>query len=445
MSAQFQTGGGEEPEIASVPTDTLPPQRRVVVGRIRWKNTFAAFSHRNYRLFFGGQLVSLVGTWMQMVAEGWLVYQLSNSSFTLGFIRFLNTIPFTVLTLVGGAVADRLEKRRILIVTQTVSMLLAFTLAGLVYSGGVRVWHVAVLAFFLGIANAFDVPARQSFVVDMVGKGDLMNAIALNASMFNGARVVGPAVAGLLIGMFGMAACFSLNGLSFMAVIASYLAMRLPRTEIRSGQASIREATVEALRFVARNRSLRAVLSLVGIVSLFGWPYSVLMPVFARDILHVGATGYGYLMAANGVGALLGALTLASLGGEVRRRTLVFTGVLGFSLMTFLFALSKNVWLSAGALAFGGWFMIVFFATANTSVQLRSPDALRGRIMGIYALAFLGLSPAGSLLAGAVARATSAPFAISAGAVICAVAALVTMRLVPPQTASEASAENLPG
>jgi MFS family permease len=444
VSGSLQAGE-EKPEIASVPTDGQPAQRRVVVGRIGWKNTFAAFRHRNFQLFFAGQGVSLVGTWMQMVAEGWLVYQLSHSPFTLGFIRFLNTIPFTVLTLVGGAVADRMDKRRILIATQTVAMALAFTLAGLVHSGTVKVWHVAGLAFLLGIVNAFDVPARQSFVVEMVGKEDLMNAIALNSSMFNGARVFGPALAGVLIGVVGLAGCFTLNGLSFMAVIAGYMLMRMPpRTEKPGGQASIREATVEAVKFVANNRILRTVLSLVALVSLFGWPYSVLMPVFAKDILHVGATGYGCLMAVNGLGALLGALTLASLGGQVRRRKLLFTGVLGFSVMTFIFALSRNVWLSGAALACGGWFMIIFFATANTSVQLRSPDALRGRIMGIYALAFIGLSPVGSLLAGTVARETSAPFAIAAGAVICAVAALVTMRLFPAQTEAQRAAEGIP-
>ncbi len=438
----MNTPVSEKPEIALVPAGDFAQQRRTPVGKV--PRTFAAFRHRNYRFFFAGQLVSLVGTWMQMVAEGWLVYQLSNSSFTLGFIRFLNTIPFTVLTLIGGAVADRLDKRRILLATQTVSMVLAFVLAGLVYTGVVKVWHVAVLAFLLGMANAFDVPARQSFVVDMVGKEDLMNAIALNASMFNGARVFGPALAGILIGLFGVAGCFSLNGLSFMAVIAGYLAMRLPERAAPTGpQASIRAATVEALKFVAENRILRAVMLLVAIVSLFGWPYSVLMPVFARDVLHVGATGYGYLMAANGVGALAGALTLASLGGQVKRRTLVFVGVFGFSLMTFLFALSRNVWLSGAALACAGWFMIVFFATANTSVQIRSPDLLRGRIMGVYSLSFIGLSPVGSLLAGAVAHATSAPFAISAGAVICALAAFVTLRVVPPQTPAEVAAEAL--
>lgn len=418
-----------------MPPDVAGGQRQVVVGGISWRNTFLAFRHRNYRLFFGGQLVSLVGTWMQMVAEGWLIYELSNSSFTLGFIRFLNTIPFTALTLIGGVVADRFDKRRILLATQVVAMVLAFLLAGLVHAGVVKVWHVAVLAFCLGIANAFDVPARQSFVVEMVGKEDLMNAIALNSSMFNGARVFGPALAGVLISLVGIAGCFFLNGLSFMAVIAGYLAMRLPKHAMKEESQSLREATREAFRFVASNRSLRAVLALVAIVSLFGWPYSVLMPVFARDILHVGATGYGLLMAANGTGALFGALSLAVIGDGVHRRKLIFTGVFGFSAMTFLFALSTNVWLSGAALACAGWFMIVFFATANTSVQLRSPDALRGRIMGIYALAFIGLSPVGSLMAGAVAHATSASLAISGGAVICAMAAFVTMRLVPPQAA----------
>ncbi len=234
----------------------------------------------------------------------------------------------------------------------------------------------------------------------------------------------------------GIAGCFFLNGLSFMAVIAGYLAMRLPQRPMTDTSQTIREATSEAVRFVAGHRSLRAVVALVAIVSLFGWPYSVLMPVFAKDILHVGATGYGLLMAANGIGALAGALSLAILGDGANRRKLIFTGVFGFSAMTFVFALSTSVWLSGCALACAGWFMIVFFASANTSVQLRSPDALRGRIMGIYALAFIGLSPVGSLMAGAAARASSAPVAIAGGAVICALAAFVTMRVVPAQASA---------
>lgn len=370
-----------------------------------------------------------------MMAESWLVYQLSNSALALGVIRFLNTIPVTLLTLVGGVVADRFEKRRILVSTQTLSMLLAGILAGLVYFNVVRLWHVALLGLFLGIANAFDIPARQSFVVEMVGRKDLMNAIALSSSMFNAGRIVGPALAGLLIGTIGLAGCFLLNSLSFLAVIAGYLAMRLPRTPPPSNPIALKQATLEALRYVAKERVLRAVLVLVSTVSLFGWPYSVLMPIFARDVLHVGATGYGFLLAANGVGALLGAFTLATLGDYPKRRHLVFGGLFGFSAAIFGFAFSKQVWLSATALAAAGWFMIVFFATANTSIQLRAPDALRGRIMGIYSLCFIGLTPLGSLMAGGIAKLTSATFAVAFGSVICVIAALVTMKLVPAQKA----------
>ncbi len=415
-----------------MPADTLAQPRRVVTSRIHWRNTVAAFRHRNYRLFFGGQLVSLIGTWMQMVAEGWLVYQLSNSAFLLGFVRFLNTIPITILTLVGGAVADRVDKRRVLIATQTVSMVLALGLAALVYFKVVQVWHVAALGLLLGIANAFDIPTRQSFVVEMVGKDDLMNAIALNSSMFNGARIIGPALAGILIGVMGLAGCFFLNGISFLAVIAGYLAMQLPAATPKTNHQSLWHATREALHYVRGNRPIRTIMILVAIVSLFGWPYTVLMPVFARDVLGIGAQGLGYLMAANGVGAFLGALTLASLGDYPNRRRLIFGGVIGFSVMLFVFALSRIVWLSFVALAASGWFLIVFFATANTAVQLRCPDELRGRVMGIYSLAFIGLSPVGSLIAGTMARLKNAPTAIAIDAIVCVSAALVVMRLVPP-------------
>lgn len=371
---------------------------------------------------------------MQMVAEGWLVYQLSSSTFVLGLVRFLNTIPVTLFSLVGGAIADRMDKRRILMATQTISMLLAFALAGLVASGMVKVWHVAALGLCLGLANAFDIPTRQSFVVEMVGKEDLMNAIALNSSMFNGSRVFGPAVAGLLIGAVGIATCFFINGLSFVAVIIGYFMMRLPAAARTNGpHESIGSATMTAVRHVVHHRTLRAVLALVSVVSLFGLPYSVLMPVFARDVLHVGATGYGYLLAANGAGAFLGAMTLAMLGDYPQKRRLVFGGLFGFSAMIFAFTFSRSAWLSAVLLICAGWFQIVFFATANTLVQLRSPDELRGRIMGMYSLCFVGLSPFGSLLTGAAAKWMSASVAIAIGAVICVVAGLITMWLVPPQ------------
>ncbi len=421
------------PSIAQVPTDTLTQPRRVVTGGISWRKTFAAFRHRNYRLFFFGQLVSVIGTWMQTVAIGWLVYQLSNSAFTLGAVRFLSAIPVTLLTLVGGAVADRVEKRRVVVITESTAMVLAFILAALVYLGAVKIWQIALLGLLEGITDAFDIPARQSFVVEMVGKDDLMNAIALNSSLFNGARVFGPALAGVLIAVVGVTGCFFLNGVSYLAIVAAYLAMRLPVVPERAERKPMWHETLEALRYVRSHRTLRAVISLVTIVSLFGWPYSVLLPVFARDVLHVGASGYGFLMAANGAGALVGALTLASLGDSPHKRKLFYGGLFGFCGMILGFALSKFYWLSAATLAGSGFFMIIFFATSNTSVQTRVPDELRGRVMGIYALAFLGLTPFGSLLAGSIAKATSASFAVALGAVVCIIAGLVVMRLMRPQ------------
>jgi len=422
-----------EPTIATVPADTVTQPRRIVTGGISWRKTFAAFRHRNYRLFFSGQLVSVIGTWMQQVAIGWLVYDISKSAFTLGAVRFLSAIPVTLLTLVGGAMADRVEKRRIVIVTESTAMALAFVLAALVYFGVIRIWQIALIGLLEGITDAFDIPARQAFVVDMVGKDDLMNAIALNSSLFNGARVFGPALAGVLIGVIGITGCFFLNGVSYIAVVAAYVAMRLPAMSHRVERKPMWNETVEAFRYVRGHRILRAVIGLVTVVSLFGWPYSVLLPVFARDVLHVGASGYGYLMAANGLGALVGALTLASLGDSQHRRKFFYGGLFGFCIMLSLFALSRIYWLSAAALAGSGFFMIIFFATANTAVQTRVPDQLRGRVMGIYALAFLGLTPFGSLIAGAVAKATSASFAVTLGAVICMMAGLVVMRRVPSQ------------
>jgi MFS family permease len=421
----------EQPTVVTVPTDTSAQPRRVVAGGISWRKTFAAFRHRNYRLFFGGQLVSVIGTWMQQVAMGWLVYQLSNDAFTLGAVRFLSAIPITLLALVGGAMADRVEKRRVVVITESAAMVLALVLAGLAYSGAIRIWHIAVLALLEGITDAFDIPTRQSFVVEMVGKDDLMNAIALNSSLFNGARVFGPALAGVIIGVIGVAGCFFLNGLSYLAVVAAYLAMRLPPA-VRAERKAIWHETLEAVRYVAGQRILRAIIVLVAIVSLFGWPYSVLLPVFARDVLHTGASGYGYLMAANGLGALVGALMLASLGDTPHKRKLFYAGLFGFCGMLIVFALSKAYWLSATALAGAGFCMIIFFATANTSVQMRVPDELRGRVMGIYSLAFIGLTPFGSLLAGAIARAFSAAFAVTVGAGICILAGLIVLWVMTP-------------
>lgn len=309
-------------------------------------------------------------------------------------------------------------------------MVLAFSMFVLVYFDLVQVWHVGVLALLLGVANAFDIPARQSFVVEMVGRQDLMNAIALNSTMFNGARIVGPAVAGALIAWTGLAGCFLANSLSYLAVIGSYSLMRLPAHRPPTGRKAIGSATAEAFRYVMQMPTLRAVMIMVCFCSLFGMPYTMLMPIFAKDVLGLEAAGYGYLLAANGAGAFLGAVTLATLGDYPRKRRLVFGGAIGFSLMLFLFARSTHTLLSAAALVAVGWFMIVLFATANTVVQLQTPDELRGRVMGIYSLSFIGSAPIGSLIAGGLARWTDAPTTATLGAAVCLIAAIATWRIV---------------
>ncbi|MFT4175548.1 MAG: MFS transporter [Luteolibacter sp.] len=415
---------------AAIPQAEAGDMRRQPVGDVGWRSALSAFQHRNYRIFFSGQIISLIGTWLQTTAEGWLVYQLSGSSLALGINRFANMLPFALLALWGGTIADRRSKREILLYTQGVSMVLALVLAALVYYNLVQVWHVAAIGCLLGIVNAFDVPARQSFVVELVGKEDLMNGIALNSSMFNLARVIGPAIAGLLIGVVGIAGCFLINGISYIAVIAGYSSLKLPEHVQRTDHPPFSAAVREAFNHIAGNGPLRAVMILVSTFSLFGQSYSVLMPVFARDILHGDAKAFGILMAANGIGALLGGLTLASHGKRLSRRTLIYSGLFGCCLFLTAFALSPWFWVSAALLVFAGFCMILFLATANTSVQLRSPDALRGRIMGFYSLSFLGMSSIGSLLTGYLAKHFTAPGAIFIGTVACVIVGFLMMKRI---------------
>jgi MFS family permease len=426
---------------ANIPSPSTGDVRRQPVGRMRWVDAVSAFRHRNYRIFFCGQFISLIGTWLQATAEGWLVYQLSGSSVALGFIRFANMLPFALIALWGGIVADRRSKRQILMLTQTASMCLAFVLAALVYLGVVRVWHVAAIGFLLGIVNAFDVPARQSFVVELVGREDLINGIALNSSMFNLARILGPAVAGVLISLVGMAGCFFLNGISYTAVILGYSLLRLPKFEQRQHHPPFFDAILEAFHYIRNEGPLRAIMLLVSTFSVFGVSFGVLMPVFARDILHGNAQAFGILMASNGGGALAGGIALASLGKRFQRRHLIYTGLFGCCSFLILFALSTVFWISCGLIFCAGFFMITFFATANTSVQLRSPDALRGRIMGFYSLCFFGMSSVGSLMAGTLAKFLSAPVAVIVGSIICCAVGLVTLgRITPiPETVKPAS------
>ena len=418
--------------VAEVPSLATSDVRRQPVGRFRWIDAVSAFRHRNYRIFFCGQFVSLIGTWLQSTAEGWLVYQLSGSSVALGFIRFANMLPFALIAVWGGIVADRHSKRQILIVTQCASMCLAFVLAGLVYLGMIRVWHVAAIGFLLGVVNAFDVPARQSFVVELVGRDDLINGIALNSSMFNLARMLGPAVAGMLIGLVGMAGCFFLNGFSYIAVILGYGLLRLPKFVPRQNHPPFLDAIREAFYHIRNEGPLRAIMVLVSTFSVFGVSFAILMPVFAKDILHGNAQAFGILMASNGGGALIGGIALASLGKRFQRRHLIYTGLFACCAFLILFAMSRVFLLSCGLLFCAGFFMIPFFATANTSVQLRSPDALRGRIMGFYSMCFFGMSSIGSLVAGTMARFLSAPVAVIVGSVICCAVGLMTWRRITP-------------
>lgn len=374
-----------------------------------------ALRHRNYQLFFGGQSISLIGTWMQNVAQSWLVYQLSKSSFLLGLVGFAGQFPVFLLAPVGGHAADRWSRHRIIVATQAAMMLLALVLAAITFAGVVQVWHVVVLAALLGVVNAFDIPARQAIVFEMVGKADLPNAIALNSSLFNSARIVGPAIAGLLVAAIGEAWCFFANGISYIAVIAGLLLMRIephvPPPQPESAVAHI----IEGFRWVARTRPIRALLIQLGIVSLVGMPYAVLMPVFADHILHHGATGLGILMGATGIGALAGAVRLA-----LRRETeglgrLVSYSSFAFGALLILFAFSRSFWLSAVLLVPAGFAFITQMASSNTLIQSMVPDALRGRVMSVYSMMFMGMAPLGALAAGIFAAHLGAPLTVALG------------------------------
>jgi len=389
--------------------------------------------HRNFQLFFGGQLISLVGTWMQNVAQSWLVYRLTGSSLLLGLVGFWGQIPIFVLAPLGGAVADRVRRRDLLVATQIASMVLAFALAALTLGGALRADNVSwvfVLAALLGAVNAFDVPTRQAFMVQMVGRDDLSNAIALNSSMFNGARIVGPAVAGVLVSAIGEGWCFFANGVSFLAVIAGLLAMRLPdggpaRRHASSKKPSAVADIVEGFSFVARAAPIRALILLLGLASVTAMPYVVLMPIFADGILHGGARGLGLLMGASGVGALAGALTLAARASVGDLGRWVAGATAGFGLSLVLFAASRTFWLSAALLVPVGFFMMVQTTGTNTLIQSMVPDALRGRVLSVYLMMLGGMAPFGALLGGALADRIGAPLTVAAGGAACLVGAAV--------------------
>jgi MFS family permease len=402
--------------------ETSPPIGGMPARAGRLPVTLRALRHRNFQLFFGGQLISLIGTWMQSVAQGWLVYRLTGSSLLLGVVAFASQIPIFLLSPVGGTVADRYNRHRVVIATQTTSMVLAAILATLTLGHWITVWELIVLASSLGVVNAFDIPARQSFLVEMVGREDLMNAIALNSSMFNGARVVGPAIAGILVASIGEGWCFFANAVSFIAVIAGLLLMKIaPRK--KEPHAGMAAHIVEGFQFAQRTTPVRNLLYLVGLISLAGVPYTVLMPIFADRILHGGAWVYGILMGAAGVGAVLGALTLASRTG-VRGlgRIAAFTAA-GFGASLVIFAFSRNFIFSLIILVPTGFTLMTQMACANTLIQAMVPDRLRGRMMALYSMMFMGMSPLGGLFSGLLADWIGAPWTVAIGGIACVGAA----------------------
>jgi MFS family permease len=397
------------------------------VTRAPLRRAFRAFRNPNYRLFWFGQLVSLTGTWMQSVAQAWLVLRLTGSPLALGTVTLVQTTPFLLFSLFGGVIADRVRKRRLLLVTQTVMALDALTLATLTVSGRITLPLIYVLVGLMGLANAVDNPTRQAFVSEMVGPDDLPNAVALNSTLFNAARLIGPALGGVTIAAVGVAGCFSLNALSFLAVIGGLLRMRPERffTAPRPARGHVLRQIGEGLRYAVRTPDVALVVLLMAVIGTFGYNFQVIMPLLARFVLHTGPAGFGALTSAVAAGSLIGSLAIAYTG-RARWQTLLM-GAAGFSVCLLAVALS-HVWLvSMALLAALGLCSIVFTATANTRLQLTTPPHLRGRVMSIYSLLFMGSTPVGSLIIGTLAERLGVQPAVAGAAAACGVGVLASL------------------
>ena len=393
---------------------------------------FRALRHRNYRLFFFGQGISLIGTWMQQIAVSWLVYRMTNSAFLLGFVGFVGQIPTFFISPVAGVLADRHDRRSMLFITQALSMVQASVLAFLVLTHQVQVWHVIALSAVMGIINSFDIPIRQAFTIEMIDdREDLGNAIALNSSMLNATRLVGPSIAGLLIATAGEGICFLLNAVSYLAVLFSFCVMKMPKARIPSAQRHILTELKDGFDYVVHFEPIKWILLLLGLVSLMGMPYQVLMPVFARDIFHGGPHTLGFLMAMAGFGAMCGALYLAA------RKTVLGLGkIIGWAAALFgvtmiFFSTSRIFAVSMAILFVSGFGMMVQMASCNTILQTIAEEDKRGRVMSFYTMSFMGMMPFGSLLAGGLASKIGAPNTVLFGGVCCIMGALVFMKKLP--------------
>jgi len=393
------------------------------------KHTFRALRHRNYRLYFSGQSVSLIGTWMQQMAISWLMYRITNSPLMLGLVGFLGQIPTLLFTPFAGVFADKYNRHRILIITQILEMVQAFVLAALIISGMVSVWNIIALTIFLGIVVAFDAPARHAFVVEMVAnKEDLSNAIALNSLTFNAARLIGPAIAGILVALVGEGMCFFINGVSYLAVIFALLGMSITPRLMKREHKPIMQDFKEGISYTLGHPIIRSIIMLTALISLVGMSYIVLMPVFARDVLGGNASTLGFLMGASGLGALLGALYLASRKSIKGLKKVVFymTNLFGISLIAFSF--SRTLWLSMAILIFTGFGMMAQMASNNTVLQTIVQDNMRGRVMSIFMAAFMGMVPFGCLMAGALAGVLGAPATLAIFGVLCVLGSIPLIR-----------------
>ena len=391
---------------------------------MRFPSALRALNHRDYRLFWLGQSVSVVGSWMQSIGLSWLVLELTGSPIRLGLVSALQFGPLLLLSVVAGVVVDRSPTRRLLLSTQLALMLPAFALAGLVWTGWIRYWHVAALAGVIGVVNALDMPSRQSFTVEMVGRDDLMNALALNSGAFNAARVAGPALGGYLIAHYGTAVAFLLNGLSYLTVIAALVAIRTGSAPGPRRDTTVRQEVLDGLRYATRTPVVASILSIVGAVSMFALNHGVLVPLFAREVLGEEVRGFGFLMASLGAGAVAGAVV----GAISQRRppmAAVFGLAMGVAVGVLALAFVRQFALAAVLLFLIGAMQIVFLNGSNTIVQVTVPDELRGRVMGVYMMVFAGVTPVGAFLIGSVAEAAGVPAACAAGGGLALVAVLI--------------------
>ena len=410
--------------------DVLTPEKRAETARpvsifnrfrahLSWKHTFTALRYRNYRLWFWGQMISLFGSWMQSTAQGFLIYELTHSPVFLGYVGFAAGIPSWLFMLYGGVIADRLNRRTLLIITQTAMMVLAFILAGLAFSHMVQPWHIILMAFLLGVANAFDAPARQAFILEMVSREDLTNAIALNSTMFNTATAIGPAASGIIYALLGPAWCFTVNGISFLAVIAALLMMRI---DSRPPNHSLRTRGIDELKegilYVRSHAMIRTLITMVLITTLFGLSFATLIPAWAVETLRGNAATNGWLQSARGIGALISALLIASLGRFNFRGRLLTLGSFAFPIMLAAFSFIRRLPLSLVLILGIGMSSILIFNLCNSLVQTLVQDSLRGRVMGIYSLTFFGTMPIGAILVGLSAQLLGEPAAIVINAAI---------------------------